>query len=1158
MKILNYILIIITILVSDKIIAQTSSEIKDVINIYTKVASLEGASVVNVMSSAGFKSGDTVMIAQMRGAIYSPDDPNVIDNPANVGKYELTVISSVVGNKITFNSPLKNIYDNTEFIQLIRVPSYNDVVVVDKLTCSLWDGDKGGILVLVANRSVTLNADIDVSGKGFRGKQPMLYPVGVCFGSSGVPFSTYNILNARSDSTSGQKGEGISTYQFVYTMGKGPSGNGGGAGTGAYAGGGGGGNYGFGGNGAKEKCASESQLNWGGNGGGVDAQYFSNNFYHRRIYMGGGGGSGIQKTSGAGSAGGNGGGIVIILTSHLVTNNHYIKADGLDVTSKTTDGSSSGGGGGGGMILLAIDSVKNDILNVSARGGDGGSSAVGAPCEGQGGGGGGGFVWFTGTERIFTTFDVSGGKSGSGSGCDVSSTSGNKGDSLNRLLLPLTGFLNNTISSVPRTCYNTNVVVKGSRPQGGNGVYTFAWQYRNYGSTIWSPAPGKNDSVDYKTPLLNDTTEFRRIVSSDGMNDVSRLIKIDVFPQITNNIVRPDTIVCFGSQPVKLRGTDAGGGLGNFTYEWTRRTITGAWEPVTGVSTGRDYTVPTDDSRYYRRKATSDYCSTYDSTKVEVLPLISNNLVTPRQTVCTGSVPSPYLGSAPAGGNGSYSYLWQWSTDSLAWSNTSVSTKDFTNSVVLPQTTYYRRLVLSGLRDCCRDTSKNIKVIVLPSITNNTISAPQTICQETRPALFNGSTPAGGDVTTGYRYKWELSKNNIKWDSVQYSPLIKDFQAVEQDTTKMFRRVVYSGLNDCCKSISNAIKITVQPTIKNNTILGDTAICDNATPALLKGAYGSFLGGDGIAYASKWLKSSIGKWQDISGATQYTYQPGVLTDTVWYQRVITSGTCIDSSNIVKINVLNTIQGNLINGNNVVCEGFQAGQLSSGNITGGEPNVYRFSWEKSVDQANWSPVQGEANSQLLPGVLPQTSYFRRIIKSGPYDCCVSLSNSFLVSVDKLPSVPNAGLDKDLIYQDTSSLFAELPLIGTGVWSTNSDANIANANSNKTNLSGLKFGRYAFYWTITNGVCPSVQDSVIINISDLQRYTGFSPNNDGVNDYFVVDGITNAPGKDLTIINRWGVEVFHSSDYQNDWDGKNKNGEDLPADTYYYILRVNLTS
>ncbi|NJK94332.1 MAG: gliding motility-associated C-terminal domain-containing protein [Bacteroidales bacterium] len=48
---------------------------------------------------------------------------------------------------------------------------------------------------------------------------------------------------------------------------------------------------------------------------------------------------------------------------------------------------------------------------------------------------------------------------------------------------------------------------------------------------------------------------------------------------------------------------------------------------------------------------------------------------------------------------------------------------------------------------------------------------------------------------------------------------------------------------------------------------------------------------------------------------------------------------------------------------------------------------------------------------------------------------------------------------------------------------------------------------------------------------------------------------AQDKELTIFNRWGVEVFRSVNYENNWDGKGKNGNDLPEDTYYYVLKIN---
>ncbi|NJK94330.1 MAG: hypothetical protein HC905_04740 [Bacteroidales bacterium] len=385
----------------------------------------------------------------------------------------------------------------------------------------------------------------------------------------------------------------------------------------------------------------------------------------------------------------------------------------------------------------------------------------------------------------FSQLNLSGGEPGTGI-CYVSSTGGSQGDSLNRLLLPLTGFLNNLIYAESKTCYNTKQYIKGSKPQGGNGAYTYLWEYRDNVTSPWIAAPGKNDSIDYKTAFLTDTSQFRRKVTSDGMTDISRSVTINVFPQITNNVVDPDTTLCYGSKSVIIRGAVAGGGKGNIQYEWSQRTISSTWELAPAdVRFNKDLTILADESRYYRRKATSEYCSIYDSVKVDILPVITNNLVSPRQTICSGAVPASFQGSTPVGGNnGSYKYRWQRSDDSLNWTNEGISVKDFANPPALSQTRYYRRIVLSGLNDCCRDTSKNIKIIVLPNITNNSVSSDQTICEASKPDLFNGSQPLGGDIIDGYRYKWEISKNGASWDSVQYSDAIINFQANEQDSTR--------------------------------------------------------------------------------------------------------------------------------------------------------------------------------------------------------------------------------------------------------------------------------------------------------------------------------------------------------------------------------------
>ena len=54
----------------------------------------------------------------------------------------------------------------------------------------------------------------------------------------------------------------------------------------------------------------------------------------------------------------------------------------------------------------------------------------------------------------------------------------------------------------------------------------------------------------------------------------------------------------------------------------------------------------------------------------------------------------------------------------------------------------------------------------------------------------------------------------------------------------------------------------------------------------------------------------------------------------------------------------------------------------------------------------------------------------------------------------------------------------------------------------------------------------------------------------------NGIENADENELIIYNRWGTEVFRMKNFTNEpgWDGKNNNGNDLPEDTYYYLLSV----
>lgn len=81
---------------------------------------------------------------------------------------------------------------------------------------------------------------------------------------------------------------------------------------------------------------------------------------------------------------------------------------------------------------------------------------------------------------------------------------------------------------------------------------------------------------------------------------------------------------------------------------------------------------------------------------------------------------------------------------------------------------------------------------------------------------------------------------------------------------------------------------------------------------------------------------------------------------------------------------------------------------------------------------------------------------------------------------------------------------------------------------------------------------------LKISPLFIPEGFSPNGDGINDYFVIQNTLDKPVS-LEFYNRWNNLVYKSSNYQNDWDGKATQGiivgEYVPAGTYWYIIKID---
>ena len=112
-----------------------------------------------------------------------------------------------------------------------------------------------------------------------------------------------------------------------------------------------------------------------------------------------------------------------------------------------------------------------------------------------------------------------------------------------------------------------------------------------------------------------------------------------------------------------------------------------------------------------------------------------------------------------------------------------------------------------------------------------------------------------------------------------------------------------------------------------------------------------------------------------------------------------------------------------------------------------------------------------------------------------------------------------------------------------------------------ITGLSLGQDQACMVICDdlGICDST--IVIIEVVDTSKqlviYNGFSPNEDGYNDFFKIKNIELYPDNTLTIFNRWGNRVFQKERYTNaqPWKAIYKNTH-LPDGSYFYILEVTI--
>ena len=400
----------------------SNAQISGVVNSYFKVTnvipSYNGIRVANI---TGLNVNDRVLIIQMKGAVINETDASTFGNITSIngaGSYEFATICGFLNDTVIFERELKNIYDYTKAVQLVKVPVYSDVTVTGTLKAQDWNAvtETGGVVAIAATGTITLNANISADSAGYKG--------GALQSFSNCNFLTvadnyiYSPLSVLLNNDNGTyKGEGINNTITNKEGGKGKQSNGGGGGNNHNTGGGGGANYGTGGNGGRYTGTGSFPCNGVNVGiGGLSLSSYGYTLLNNKIFMGGGGGAG-HDNNGFGTPGGKGGGIVFVECADLVGNGHTISANGSqginisNVVPNEARGDGGGGGGAGGTVMLNVLNYTGNTI-VQAKGADGSKAGFQAQCPGPGGGGGGGVIWANSVLPINVSTSVAGGVAG--------------------------------------------------------------------------------------------------------------------------------------------------------------------------------------------------------------------------------------------------------------------------------------------------------------------------------------------------------------------------------------------------------------------------------------------------------------------------------------------------------------------------------------------------------------------------------------------------------------------------------------------------------------------------------------------------------------------------------------------------------------------------
>ncbi|TND06976.1 MAG: fibronectin type III domain-containing protein [Bacteroidetes bacterium] len=703
--------------------------------------------------------------------------------------------------------------------------------------------------------------------------------------------------------------------------------------------------------------------------------------------------------------------------------------------------------------------------------------------------------------------------------------------------------LTSTASSTPAACGNNNGTATAS-PGGGTGPYTYSWSPGG-ATTITAGSLAAGTYTVTVTDASGCTTTATTTVANTG--------------GINSSITASGNVQCFGGTNGTATAAPTGG-TGPYTYSWAPSGGTAATE--NNLPAG-SYTCTITDA---------NGCVTTTSVTITEPPQLtvsSAGLDATCNGLCNGQVTS-----IPAGGVQPYSFLWNTGCTNPSCSN--ICAGSYTVTIT----------DANG----CTTTSTSV-VNEPPALTSSTSVVAATCGQNDGSATV---TPGGG--TGPYTYSWAPSGGTAATEpnigAGIYTVTITDANGCTQTTTATVGNIngvtasaVGSTDETCFNACDGSATVQVNSgtgpytyawTPSGGNAAGATGLCGGTYTCTITDAMSclttvTFVIASApqltaVAAASVGVCNGTGTNLGVTpggGTGPYTvvWNPGALAGsnpsvtpltTTTYTATVTdaNGCTTTTTQTVTVNPIpaSNFSADITSGCAPLCVNFS--DLS--NITPPD-NIGTWSWD--FGDGGTSSVQNPNYCYNTPGV-----YTVILTVTSNNGCINTFTIASYITVDPTPvaaftyNPTNASVIEPTIWFTDQST-------GATQWQW-SFGDLLGSSSTLQNPSFTypDSGCYMVTLTVTNsGGCTDNTSELVCIDPDWTIYVPncFTPNGDGVNEFFRPEGVGIDPENyELWIFDRWGNMIYYTDDWYKSWDGKVQGGRSdalAQIDTYVWKIK-----